>query len=473
MKKATILGLLVLSAIFQMQAHDPDYFNCFCMIAGKDATTDGSVLVAHNEDDKGEQMINIYTVPRNEAKGTNKYLWIEFPGMKVADGFLNEYGVAVVSDACRSREDRKDLTDGGVVYEVRTLVAQQARSARHGVELIGKLIEQRGYRDSGRSYMVADSKEAWVCSVVRGRHWVAQRVPDNQVMVIPNNYCIGEIDLADTANFKGSADIIEYAQERGWYNPETDGAFSFKKAYSAPKTYHSDRNYIRHMSALNHLTGKTYTTDPDTYPFSVVPAHKVSISDMIKILSSHGENVAEKTVYKTAPAHPSCICVDRTVNASVFQLRSWMPVEVGSVIWTTGGRPCYELFVPWYIGMSKSPKGFTRFDTADEAIKKHFSDAKDMQLNYPDCAAWKFLSFWDWLIEDYNGRIGETKEAIGKMQQSLFKGQKEFESKMMELYNAETKQFTNKSKLEKQLNNYTAKWYDSYFKVLKKIQQGK
>jgi dipeptidase len=111
-------------------------------------------------------------------------------------------------------------------------------------------VEERGYRGSGRTYVVADPYEGWVCALVKGRHWVAQRVPDNMVMTIPNYYSINEVDLADTANFMGSPDIISYAVERGWYNPETDGKFIFKKVYSRPDTYSYDRNYIRHMSAM-------------------------------------------------------------------------------------------------------------------------------------------------------------------------------------------------------------------------------
>ena len=34
--------------------------NCFAIIAGKGTTVDGSVLFGHNEDDSGEQMLNVY-----------------------------------------------------------------------------------------------------------------------------------------------------------------------------------------------------------------------------------------------------------------------------------------------------------------------------------------------------------------------------------------------------------------------------
>ena len=449
-----------------------DTLNCFAVLVGKNASTDGSVLLAHNEDDPDEQMLNIYTVPRNEKRGENKRIWIEFPGMAVADAALNEYGVAVVSDACHSREDRADVTDGGVVYEVRMTVAKYARSARHGVELIGELMQKRGYRDSGRTYVIADCNEGWVCSLVRGHHWVAQRVPDDSVMIIPNNYTISNVDLSDTANFCGSSDIISYAIERGWYNPSEDGAFSFKRAYAKPYSLKDDRNYIRHMSALKHLTGKDYSTDTHTYPFAVKANRKIGITDLIEVLGSHGENIAEKIDYSNEKIlHPCCICVDRTVNSSIFQLRSWLPTEVGSLVWTSGGHPCYELFVPWYIGMSESPKGFERFASADEAEAKHFSDAKNMRQNYPDAAAWKFVSFWEWIHQDYAKRIVPTKQVIGKMQTELLQNQTKFEKLLGAHYNSKSKEITNRAKLEKVLNSYTASWYDRYFKALEKIRK--
>ena len=177
MKKlfVSVLGLLAsMGAVAQ-----PDDLNCYTVIAGKDATVDGSVMMAHNEDDGGEQLLNYYMVPsqsyqkgdvyqlRNGGKEsqvsvTNKYLWIELPGMDVADSFLNDKGVAVVSNACPSREDKEDYTDGGILYDLRRLVAERATSAKDAVRLIGRLVDKYGYASSGRSYCVADANEGWI-----------------------------------------------------------------------------------------------------------------------------------------------------------------------------------------------------------------------------------------------------------------------------------------------------------------------
>ena len=465
MKKFALLHLLMLCTAL-LAAQNPDYLNCFAVLAGKDATKDGSVLLAHNEDDSGEQMLNIYNVPRNAINSNNKYIWVEFPGMEVADAFLNEYGVAVASDGCNSREERKDFTDGGVLYQVRTLVAQQARSARHAVKLIGKLVEEKGYIGSGRTYAVADCNEGWVVAVVRGRHWMAQRIPDNLVMTIPNYYCIGEIDLSDTLNFLGSPDIISYAIERGWYNPQTDGKFLFKKAYSHPNYYNYDRNYIRHISALNYLTGETYGTDPDKYPFAAKPNRKLGIEDMIQILTSHGENVEQKIDHKNNPKHPVCICTDVTITSTIFQLRNWLPVEVGAVMWATAASPCANVYVPWYSGMTQSPEGFTRFSDPAEAFEKHMSDSKEKRRNYPNAVAWKFVDHWHWVLEDYDGRIGGVQQNNAPFQQKLFKEQGKFEKSLKKYWNSKTLEVLKPAQLQVALNEYTAEAYEEYYKVM-------
>ena len=109
---------------------------CFGIIAGRGATTDGYVYLGHNEDQWGEQMLNIYNVPA--GKDRCAYLWFEFPGQKAGDSFINEYGVCISSDQCLSREDR---AEGSLVYEIRTTAIRKARSAREAVHIIGRFVE--------------------------------------------------------------------------------------------------------------------------------------------------------------------------------------------------------------------------------------------------------------------------------------------------------------------------------------------
>jgi dipeptidase len=71
-----------------------------------------------------------------------------------------------------------------------------------------------------------------VLSVVKGKLWVAQRVPDDEIMTITDRFNIGEIDLDDHDNLMGSEKLVRRARWKGWYKPRRDGAFNFANAYS-------------------------------------------------------------------------------------------------------------------------------------------------------------------------------------------------------------------------------------------------
>lgn len=377
--KKILLSIAILTGCLTFVAAQ-DY-NCFSVIAGRQATVDGSVLMAHNEDDGGEQMLNIYVAPATDK--SLRYIWCEFPGMEVSDVFMNQFGVSVASNGCPSREDKGEILGEGVLYEIRVSVAKYARTAREAVAIIGSMVETFGYRGSGRSYIVADPTEGWVISVVKGRHWVAQRVPDDKVMTIPNYYVIGTVDLDDENNFAGSDDLVEYAISRGWYDPAKDGEFSFAEAYSSRESLASANNRSRHREAWTYFFGAERPGE-----FASVPRKKVSLRDMMNVLSLHETVDAEGHLVNS-------ICNDRTVLSSIFQLRPWIEFDTGCAMWNAMGHPCCQTFVPWYAGITEAPAGLGRFKTVQEAEKKHMSDAKDKRKNYPDHFYWKYVDGWD------------------------------------------------------------------------------
>lgn len=391
----TLFCLLICVAV---SAQDV-YNNCFGIIAGKNVTEDGSVMMAHNEDDGGEQMLNIYNVPASESNVN--YLWFEFPGMEVSDSFINEYGVCIASDGCPSREDRKDFTDGGILYGVRLAVAKKARSAREAVEIIGELVGKYGYSGSGRTYVIADPDEGWLCSVVQGRHWVAQRVPDDMVVTIPNYYVIGEIDLSDTVNFAGSPDIVEYAVSRGWYDPAKDGKFNFRLAYSTEKSLKSDHNSGRHTRVQNLLFGSAVMGRD--VKFARKPLEPVTIEKLMEALSL--PEVSNNT----------------TILSSVFHLRNWLEPKRGCVVWNAMGHPDVQLFEPWTLE-SPIPDNCHRFKTAREAEEKHMSDSKNKRQNYPDSFYWQYVDDWKTKTKDVKAQkriIRKFRKADRKLNGSV------------------------------------------------------
>ncbi|MBN1341001.1 MAG: C69 family dipeptidase [Bacteroidales bacterium] len=453
MKRILLLTSCLLFAGWQAVAQSENPFNCFSVLAGKEATLDGSVMFAHNEDDWGDRIVNWYKVPAQKHAFNEKillknggiagqvgetwdYLWLEMPEMEFSDAYMNQWGVTIASDQCLSREDTPELTDGGIGYWLRRLMAERARTAREAVKIGGRLIERYGYTASGRTYCIADPNEAWMLGVVSGKRWVAQKIPDNHVAIIPNYYTIGEVDLNDTANFMGSSDIINYAAERGWYNPDEGEAFNFREAYSDPGILHSPDNTIRHLSALTKLSGKEYRLE-DVFPFSFEPEKLIHVKTLFEVLRNHNEGTEYDASEHYTKGNPHAfgrpICAETTQYGFVAHLRSSMPAEIGAVLWVAPFRPCVHAFLPWYQGIQKIPEGFTHRNAA-EALETHFLQVEDLQTYAPEHHFLKLVDHARAIDTNYIQLAIEAQSAGNSLEESLFIDTQSFEEEIVPMF---------------------------------------
>jgi len=417
---------------------------CFAVVVGREASADGSVLVGHNEENYGQQVLNFRCVGRQEYKRgsvvrlrrggqftqvrqTWAFLWSEIPGAEFSDGYLNEWGVAVVSDACRTREDEYEtlvaageIRDGGIGYMLRRLVAQRARSAREGVQLAGALVERFGYVHSGRTYVIADPEEAWLLSVVRGRRWVARRVPDDSVAVLPNVHIIAEVDLADADNVLASRDLIDYAVQRGWFDPEAGEPFSFSKSYRAEGQEAVDP---RRWWGQQLVLGRRGDRPPEgPLPFAVKPARKMTVASVAAILRDRSGPVA---LHKPG-----------TQESAVFQLRASLPGAIGCVYWRTTARPSISVYTPWYLGITETPDSYYRPAALDTqlTLDHHFQPPEGTYDPDPRLAWWQFQALQDAVDEDYQRRAPVVQEAWSAFEQRTFRNQPSVEEKALRLW---------------------------------------
>ncbi len=417
--------------------------DCTTIVVGKDASATGSILVAHNEDDRGSIEISLeiekgkafpgsasltdgtrvyreertmLTLPLPEK--SYAYAWSHMEGQDFSDSYINEKGVVIFSDACPSKEDKPDLTYGGIRYYLRRWVAEQAGNAREGVSLMGSLIESYGYGDSGRTYIIADPSEAWVLHAVYGKHWVAERVPDDSIVAISNCYVINEIDLRDSKNFLGSKDIMSYARERGWWSGEEE--FDFAKSYGKPEAQTSESNMYRRWLAIYLTTGRDF--DPTALPFAAKPKEKVTLEKLMSTMRSHFEGTkygaqpkealeAQGSFHRSFSYRP--ICVATTQESSIVELRSNMPEELSVVWWRAPGNPCLNAYIPWYpVAMIRSGSDFP------EAYNEGF---------------WAFRTLSDLVDMDYKNSAGIIKSSWASLEKDLLESQKPLEDLCSEL----------------------------------------
>jgi len=230
---------------------------------------------------------------------------------------------------------------------------------------------------------------------------VAQRVPDDEVVVLPNTYVVRSVDFKDTENFITSSDNVqEYAIRRGWYKRKKNNPFDFAYAYMpVPKEGGKflERGYdTRQWRGQQLLTGISTTVEEakkNGLPFSVKPNRKLMVQDITTILRDHFEGteyrpavveqplfVSEEGECKVCRGMPREIIVnpnntdERTIStmttqfSTVAQLRSDLPAPIGSLLWMCMGRPDCGVYVPWYAGMIELPEGFQNIPDVHDPV---------------------------------------------------------------------------------------------------------
>jgi dipeptidase len=214
---------------------------CTNVLVSKGASTDGSVLITYTADSAGfYATLELYPAA-DHAPGT----MIPVPGKagipQVAhtyqvlgssgQGIMNDFQLAMAETTFGGREELHNK-EGVILYPLlMTLGLQRAKTAREAILVMTRLVEEHGYGDEGESISIADKTEAWVLEIIgmgegrKGAVWVARRVPDGEISCHANQARIGTFPLDDPANCVYSANVIDFAVEKGYYDPATGSRF--------------------------------------------------------------------------------------------------------------------------------------------------------------------------------------------------------------------------------------------------------
>lgn len=492
---AHLVSTLVLLAAAPPQETPPATHSrageCYTVLVGRNASADGSVMVAHNEDTRGDLFVNLRKIRPGDTGGRRRvalrhgghyetdgrtagFLWIEATGQVFCDSLVNEHGVLITSNSCSSRETADDCTDGGIDWMLRRLAAERAVSARDAVRMAGDLIETYGYRSSGRTYSIADKKEAWMLAAVRGRHWFAQRVPDDETAVIPNHYALRRIRPDDADNFLGSRDIVDYALRNGWYDEERDGPFDFKKAFGLPSERDPvfDENTLRHWRGLTLLTGSEWAIGGD-YPFSVKPAAKVTAEMLMALLRDHYEGTEYDATLGYTTGSPNrtkyrTICTATTINAFVASLSSARPEPISISMWVALGKPDTTVFLPLYYGVENlPPSAGLGTDTHDDEVlaRQHFDD-EEFKSDRHRLLHSRILELEKAVEADYGSMYEKLKRELLPVERDFVATRPKFEADFTALF------FTNKQEAQKLLDTYVDAAFEKVWILLGALSDG-
>lgn len=427
---------------------------CTNFIVGKKASVDGSVMCTYNADSYGA-FFNLYHSPAGKhAKGemVDIYDWdtFKFHGQipQVEEtynviGNINEYQVTIGETTYGGREEMVDSTGiidyGSLIY----IALQRSKTAREAISVMTSLVEKYGYNSEGETFTICDPNEAWIMEMqgagVGGVVWVAVRMPDDMICAHANQSRITTFDQKDKQNVLFSKNCIKYARKQGWFNGK-DEEFSWNAAYAAPDF--SGRRYCdaRVWSFFNRFSegmdqyfawAEGRDKDAKPMPLFVKPKRKLSVADLEAGMRDHYEGTAlavDSTLggglwempYQPTPLAYEVdgkkyfterpISTQQTGFTYVAQMRSWLPRQIGGVLWFGNDDANMVAYTPVYCCTTSQP---LCYNTPD-------ADATTFSA---DNAFWLCNMVSNMVYPRYSQLFPELKEVRDSLEKSYFDAQ--------------------------------------------------
>lgn len=472
---------LILSAAMLLASEGA--FACSNLIVGKKASVDGSVLVSYNADDYGMFGYLCHYPAGTHPKGTMRqiYDWDsgvyhgeieEAPVTYNVIGNINEFQLSIGETTYGGREEMVDSTGildyGSLIY----VTLQRAKTAREAISVMTSLVEKYGYNSEGETFSICDPNEAWIMEMQgtgagsKGVVWVALRIPDDAICAHANQSRIGKFNMKDKKNVLYSKNVISYARKMGWFNGK-DSEFSWKNTYAFPDF--SGRRFCdaRVWSFFNH-----YADDFDRYlpwalgkdkdaedmPLWIVPNRKLSVADVENGMRDHYEGTAlaldttsigggiYEMPYRPTPLtftvdgkqyfNERPISTQQTAFTFVSQLRSWLPREIGGVLWFGNDDANMVAYTPVYCGNTVQPACYN-------------TKGADAVTFSSDNAFWLCNMVSNMVYPRYSQLFPELKAVRDSLETSYFANQTSIEKQAADLYQ------TDKAAALKLLNNYS------------------
>ena len=168
------------------------------------------------------------TIP--EARSTYQFLNTSYP-------CLNEKQLGIGETTISGRKELQNKKGMFMIEELEKIALQRCTTAREAIRLIGQLVAEYGYGDSGECLTIADPNEVWHFEVFGegpdkiGGVWAAVRIPDDHVGVSANISRISTLDLKDKDRYMASENVFSVAKKMGFWDGKEP--FKFWKAYSS------------------------------------------------------------------------------------------------------------------------------------------------------------------------------------------------------------------------------------------------
>lgn len=391
---------------------------CTTILVGKDASYDGSTMIARNDDSpSGSYMPKKYVVihPEEQVKtycSVISHVEIELPenpmkytavpnavkgeGIWAASG-VNEENVGMTATETitsnprvlgadplvtyHTDEDGKEIVGGIGEEDIVYIVLPYIHSAREGVQRLGSLLEQYGtYEMNGIAFQ--DKDEIWWLETIGGHHWIARKVPDDVYVVMPNQFGIDWFDLndafSDQKEHMCSADLREFIEKnhldlsmKKEDSLDQTGKINAREifgshddadhVYNTPRAWYIER-YLNPNTKIWDGENAEYTPFSDHLPWCMIPEKKITVEDVKYVLSSHYQGTPYDPYLpygdKSMSGAFRSIGINRNDFMSLIQMRPDCEADYSVIQWIAFASNAFNVMVPFYAAVETTPEYF-------------------------------------------------------------------------------------------------------------------
>lgn len=367
---------------------------CTSIAVGQEATVDGSLLVARNEDcTRASWNKAMIRRPQPEwlafPNSVSQNLWTLGNGMQVpvpATGYaytgmpdaaaageasaaigqrflFEERGVNCCDFAISATNSMKPnqaaaaadpFVAAGLAESILpTLLLSQARSAMHALVLLSGYMETVGASEPNGLFL-ADPSAIWYVEIGSGHHWVAVRVPAGSYVAVANALRVHGVDLNDTANVRHSAGLLSFVRDHQLLADADPRSFDFAAAFGElGDEYSVDRVWLAQRLLTPSLQ---QPVRQQQYPLFLAPDQPLGPGDIMRVLRA-GYDGTELAGIAKRP-----IGWSKTAESHVIALDGAMPDGLRALIWQCVGTPLCAPYLPFFAGLEHIPAAYARGD---------------------------------------------------------------------------------------------------------------
>ncbi len=383
---------------------------CTTVLVGRKASNDGSTMIARTDDGHFDVKKLIVVNPKDQPKKyrskishaeielpENPMRYTSCPSVDDRDGIwaatgINEANVGMTATETITSNPRvlaadplveyrkaktrreKDVPGGIGEEDIVVLVLPYIRTAREGVKRLAALLEKYGtYESNGIAFN--DEHEVWWLETIGGHHWMARRVPEDAVVINPNQFGMDGFDLEDAFGKQEahlcSADMKEFIRENR-LDLNQDGKFNPRDIFGSRRDmdhiYNTPRAWFmgRYLTPESHRwdgPDAEFTPESDNIPWCLKPDRKVSAEDVKYLLSGHyqgtpydpysGRDTGKRGMYRS-------IGINRTGVTSICQIRPDVPEAIKGIEWICFGSTTFGAALPLYTNVRSMPEYVSR-----------------------------------------------------------------------------------------------------------------